>query len=152
MGLSLLVLPSAVRRGINLARAEARARGFEFVVTSTFRTRFEQQTLFDQFQLGNRHFPVAAPGSSAHELGLAVDGVAVPPSRLPELVLIMRSVGFKWAGPDDPVHFDFVLPLDRPEVRLEGVPASVVVSVPPQRSLPIPKTRATRPGPSLCFR
>jgi len=150
MGLSLLSLPSAVRIAVSRARKEAAGRGFEAVITSTFRTRSEQEQLFDQFQLGNRIFPVARPGTSRHEFGLAVDMVALPASRLPELVNIMRSVGFRWAGPSDTVHFDYVLPLGRPGRPPEAPPTSVVESVLPPQSLPIPKARAARPGPPCC--
>ena len=151
MGLSLLSLPSDVRLAVNRARAAARARGFELVITSTFRTRAEQQSLFDQFQLGVRSFPVARPGTSRHEFGLAIDGVAIPPSRRPELVDIMRSVGFRWAGPSDTVHFDYVLPLGTPGRRAKRPPQAVVESVPPPQGLLIPKARAGRPVPHQCF-
>ena len=151
MGLSLLSLPSDVRLAVNRARAAARIRGFEAVITSTFRTRAEQQSLFDQFQLGVRSFPVARPGTSRHEFGLAVDMVAVPPSRIQDLVTIMQSVGFQWAGPSDTVHFDYVLPLGTPGRRAEPPPGAVVESVPPPQGLPIPKARSGRPVPHQCF-
>jgi len=151
MGISLLAVPSEVRIAVNRARSAARAQGFQLVVTSTKRTRLEQQTLFDQFQLGNRRFPVAPPGTSRHEIGLAIDGVAIPADRLPDLVVIMRSVGFKWAGPDDFVHFDFILPLGRPEDPAEPPLRPVVESVLPPQGFPTRTTRAARPGPSPCF-
>ena len=151
MGISLLAVPSEVRIAVNRARSAARARGFQMVVTSTKRTRVEQQSLFDQFQLGNRKFPVARPGTSRHEIGLAIDAVALPASRRPELVEIMQSVGFRWAGPSDFVHFDFILPLGRPTTPAERPPLTPVVSVLPPQSLPIPRGRAARPGPPGCF-
>lgn len=150
MGQSTLALPSAVRVALGRARYEAQLRGFEAVVTSTFRTRAEQTVLYNMFLRGNTSFPVARPGTSRHEFGMAVDLVAVPPSRLPELVSIMQSVGFKWAGPSDSVHFDFVFPLAGTPRPAERPPVPVVRSVPPPQGLPIETTRAARPGPSCC--
>ena len=151
MGISLLAVPSEVRIAVNSARLAARARGFEAIVTSAKRTRLEQQSLFDQFQLGNRRFPVAAPGTSRHEIGLAIDMVALPAVHLPELVEIMRSVGFRWAGPSDFVHFDFILPLDLRGKPARPPPVLVVEVFPPAQGVPIPKTRAGRPVPFPCF-
>lgn len=145
MGLSLLSLPTNVRLAVNRARSEARIRGFEAVITSTFRTRSEQQFLFDQFQRGLTSFPVAPPGSSRHEFGLAVDMLAVPPSNLPELVSIMRSVGFQWAGPSDSVHFDYVLPLERSRVPVERTTRPSVLSFRLPQVLPTRVTGGVRP-------
>lgn len=149
MGLSLLSLPGPVRVALSRALQQARNRGIEGVVTSTFRTIQEQRFLHDQFLRGLSAFPVAVPGTSRHEFGLAVDLVALPPSSLPLLVEIMRSVGFRWAGPDDSVHFDFILPLSglRAPVPRPTRPAAGFIRT--SRGLPIAKTGAARP-PSAC--
>jgi len=151
MGTSTLSLPSQVRIALGQARSELRARGIQTVITSTFRTRREQQFLFNMFQRGNTAFPVARPGTSRHELGLAVDLVAVPPSDLPEVVTVMRAVGFRWAGPSDSVHFDFVLPPRAPRTVQKGPTGPQAVSVRTSRVSPIRDTGAARPQPPFCF-
>lgn len=50
-------------------------------------------------------YPVAPPGTSDHEKGLALDIVSTNP---PELVRLLTSVGLFWAGEADPVHFSLV--------------------------------------------
>lgn len=120
------------------------------IVTSTFRTKSEQQFLFNMFLRGNTTFPVAPPGQSRHQFGLAVDLVAVPASDLPEVVTVMRSVGFRWAGARDSVHFDFVLPVGRLKGAVEAREAPTTPSItPPQAPMP-GKKRAARPVPFCC--
>lgn len=151
MGTSTLALPSAVRSALSRGRAVLRSRGINAVVTSTFRTRSEQRFLFDQFQRGLTSFPVAPPGTSRHEFGLAVDMVAIPPSGLSTLVDVMRSVGFRWAGPSDSVHFDFVLPVTSSRMVPERARMLKVATLMPPRSLPIPKAGASRPPVLVCL-
>lgn len=150
MGLSTIALPSQVRIALGRARSEARLRGFQAVITSTFRTRSEQQFLFDQFQRGLTSFPVAPPGTSRHEFGLAVDLVVIPPNRLPELVEIMRSVGFRWAGPTDSVHFDYMLPVEGPRrtPRVSTRPQAGLLR--PQQTLSSEKGRGEAPALPKC--
>lgn len=83
-----------------LARADA-ALGHPVAVVSGLRTRAEQQELWDR-----RHtnpYPVARPGTSDHERGLAVD---VARSAVPDLAAVAASVGLCQPLPErDPVHF-----------------------------------------------
>lgn len=152
MGVSLLSLPSDVRIALSRAQEELRGRGIKVVITSTVRTRAEQQFLFNMFQRGNTTFPVARPGTSQHERGLAVDLVAIPPSDLPEVVTVMRTVGFRWAGPSDSVHFDFILPPPAARTVPKGPTRPQAVRVSPPRGSPIPKTAASgRPDFPFCF-
>jgi hypothetical protein len=73
-------------------------------VTSTFRSRSEQEALYRAFiARGRTGLPAAVPGQSTHEYGFAVDIVSSAPAALGRLA---ECAGLKWAGPADPVHFD----------------------------------------------
>jgi hypothetical protein len=50
--------------------------GFLPRVTSVLRTHSQQQRLYDSFLRGESYYPVAPPGSSAHEYGFAFDLLA----------------------------------------------------------------------------
>lgn len=74
----------------------------ELVVTSVFRSYSDQLALWNE-----RHrnpFPVAPPGSSKHERGLAWD-MTGPPDRLREAGRVWRSWGGRWFE-SDPIHFE----------------------------------------------
>jgi hypothetical protein len=101
--------PGAVARGraglapallAALARADG-LLGHPVAVISGLRTRAEQQALWDR-----RHtnpYPVARPGTSDHERGLAVD---VSRSSVAELVAVAPAAGLCQPLPEsDPVHF-----------------------------------------------
>lgn len=83
-----------------LARAE-QLLGRRVVVVSGFRSREHQEQLWER-----RHenpYPVARPGSSAHELGLAID---VALWQVPMLAAIAADAGLCHPLPTiDPVHF-----------------------------------------------
>ena len=68
---------------------------------SGLRTRAEQEALWDR-----RHtnpYPVARPGTSDHERGLAVD---IPRSEVPAVLAVAPHAGLCRPLPDtDPVHF-----------------------------------------------
>lgn len=90
---------AAVRR--NLPRV-ARALGFDARVTSAYRSRAKQAWLYNRWLQGLQSYPVAPPGTSDHEKGLALDVVS---TNLPQLVSLLTSAGLRWAGEADPVHF-----------------------------------------------
>lgn len=83
-----------------LARAEVRL-GETIPIVSGFRSRAEQEALW-----ANRDtnpYPVAVPGTSMHEVGLAVD---VPSGFVPRLVAVIGGTGLCQPLPEsDPVHF-----------------------------------------------
>ncbi|HEV7886862.1 MAG TPA: M15 family metallopeptidase [Acidimicrobiales bacterium] len=84
-----------------LARAAA-LLGRAVPVTSGYRSTAEQARLWARRD-GNP-YPVARPGSSAHERGLAVD---VPRSFVPFLLAVARQAGLCQPYPAaDPVHFE----------------------------------------------
>jgi LAS superfamily LD-carboxypeptidase LdcB len=83
-----------------LARADG-LLGHPVPVVSGLRTRAQQQALWDR-----RHtnpYPVARPGTSDHERGLAVD---VSRSSVAELAAVAPAAGLCQPLPEtDPVHF-----------------------------------------------
>jgi hypothetical protein len=84
-----------------LARAE-QLLGQAVPITSGFRSTAEQADLY-----ANRAanpYPVAAPGSSMHEKGLAID---VPADFVPRLLAVAPKAGLCHPYPDDdPIHFE----------------------------------------------
>jgi len=84
-----------------LARAE-QLLGRPVPISSGYRSPGEQASLWAR--RASNPYPVAPPGTSMHELGLAVD---VPLSFVPTLVAIAPEVGLCHPYPDtDPVHFE----------------------------------------------
>ena len=83
----------------------ARSLGFSARVTSGYRSRASQTRLYNRYIQGLQPYPVAPPGTSDHERGLALDVVSTNPD---ELVRLLTSAGLFWAGEDDPVHFSLV--------------------------------------------
>lgn len=92
--------PWLVEWGARLLR-EARA---PLTITSVRRTRSFQRRLYARYLAGANPFPVAPPGASAHEYGLAWDMVG-PLPELRRLGKIWTSWGGLWGGARDPIHF-----------------------------------------------
>lgn len=95
-------LAPAMRAALERARA---ALGTAVPVTSGFRSRGRQAALY-----ANRAanpYPVAVPGTSRHERGLAVD---VPVSFVPRLLSVASRAGLCQPYPrTDPVHFELCI-------------------------------------------
>lgn len=106
MGREIFTLTPFTGKQLRSALGRLKSMGIGVTVTSTRRTRQEQTDLFRRFQAGETAFPVAVPGTSRHEQGLAVDLVPESPACLQTVVQVMTSFGFRWAGPADSVHFD----------------------------------------------
>ncbi|OWY58787.1 hypothetical protein B7486_78095, partial [cyanobacterium TDX16] len=71
-------------------------------ITSGWRSPADQQRLWDQ--RGSSPYPVARPGTSKHEQGLAVD---VPLAFVPRLRGVAAAAGLCFPLPTtDPVHFE----------------------------------------------
>lgn len=79
-----------------------RRLGYRPVITSGYRSAAQQAQLFASRRGG---LPVAPPGRSTHNFGLAVD-LVVPNAPAPLLAAAARFSGLVWAGRADPVHFD----------------------------------------------
>lgn len=71
-------------------------------VTSTFRSVAHQERLYAGYLRGEAPYPVARPGCSQHQYGVAIDMVV---ERAAELGALWQSYGLYWAGARDPVHF-----------------------------------------------
>lgn len=81
-------------------------------VTSGYRSRGEQQELYNRWLAGDPGvLTPAPPGRSQHERGWAVDLAqpGVSPKEDENLLSLgawWRGVGGVWGGPSDPVHFE----------------------------------------------
>lgn len=73
-------------------------------VTSTYRSPAKQAQLYDRYLRGLQQYPVAPPGTSLHEFGLAFDMVVDPMSMLPALGAFWKQMGGAWFEAD-PIHF-----------------------------------------------
>lgn len=92
----------------------AEYNGMRVQVTSTFRTTAQQTVLYQRYlqcsERGGRGtcLPAARPGTSDHELGRAFDLVVNGDFRSPAQAALGRfweSLGGRWGGSIDPVHF-----------------------------------------------
>lgn len=97
----------ALAARINWIQRVSAAYGLATTVTSGYRTYEEQRELYEN--RGTNPFPVAPPGCSTHEYGLAVDLVANPyrPEYQNWLGSLGRYLGLVWRR-EDPVHFQIV--------------------------------------------
>lgn len=117
----IAALHPVARQRLDAAMREMHRKGLRPRVTTAFRTRAEQQSLFSCARnKGCRArrgiYAVARPRRSLHEAGLAVDlaGVAHGTHRRrrlthrgAQMVRIMRKHGFAWRyGLRDPAHFE----------------------------------------------
>lgn len=85
-----------------IARAE-QLLGTPIPIVSGYRSPEAQQALWDN--RATNPYPVAAPGTSMHERGLAID---VPASFVPTLLTVAAQVGLCQPLPaSDPIHFVF---------------------------------------------
>lgn len=75
-------------------------------VTSTLRTRSQQQKLYSAFLRGESKYPVAKPGTSTHEFGYAFDMIADSAENLHDLGAVWQQWGGIW-HPSDEVHFEY---------------------------------------------
>jgi hypothetical protein len=74
--------------------------------TSTYRSRAEQERLYRAFISGRHAFPVAPPGSSAHEYGEAFDYLVAPYEYQSDVGETWVAWGGEWGGTGDMVHFE----------------------------------------------
>lgn len=76
-------------------------------VTSVYRSYSDQLELYRN--RANNPYPVAPPGQSKHELGLAFD-ITAPPEILAWAGQVWESWGGRWGGRftsrPDPIHFE----------------------------------------------
>ncbi len=105
MGISIRSLvPELQPYAVDLVEL-AGSNGLQPRLTSTRRSYQEQRQLYDRYLRGLQPFPVAPPGTSAHETGEAFDLLVTPVEYLAELGKIWIEAGGEWGGNGDPVHF-----------------------------------------------
>jgi len=84
-----------------------------YVITSSCRTQAEQERLYAAWLQGKNEFPVAQPGHSAHQLGLAVDIARGDVDPYQDLFLNVLGASWRSADPSlhwseaDPIHFEW---------------------------------------------
>lgn len=82
-------------------------------ITSACRSTQEQERLYKAYLRGENEFPVAPPGHSAHQKGLAID--IARDDIDPFADLFLQLLGNDWANADshlvwdksDPIHFEY---------------------------------------------
>lgn len=83
----------------------ARRYGINPVITSTRRSYSEQARLYANWKAGLAKYPAAAPGTSAHQYGVAWDST-VPDDQVATWAAIRRAFG--WTVPDsDIIHSEY---------------------------------------------
>lgn len=97
-------------------------------VTSTLRSRALQTRLYRDYLRGGRGYPVAPPGTSAHEFGYAFDMVVAPMEALWDVGQYWKNLGGVW-GPGDAIHFEYPgFRTDFPNLQAETLgPVSTLV-------------------------
>ena len=71
-------------------------------ITSGYRSVEKQRRLYERYLLGQHPFPVAPPGKSMHNYGLAFDMIS---NDNPWLGLVWEYWGGRYGGKRDSVHF-----------------------------------------------
>ena len=100
-------------------------------VTSTVRTFTQQTRLYARYLAGFQRFPVAFPGTSAHEYGEAFDMIVSGTENLADLGQVWESWGGTWGGQRDPVHFELPGASKRHQHRNIALAADIVVGLVP---------------------
>lgn len=80
--------------------------GVQPKVTSTLRSHTQQTKLYNAYLRGETQYPVAPPGTSAHEFGYAFDMICDTKENLHDLGSVWVSWGGKWNNADE-VHFEY---------------------------------------------
>jgi hypothetical protein len=106
MGASLDHLVDELREPARALDAAVWQSGLQGRFTSTYRARAEQERLYRAYISGRHAFPVAPPGSSAHEYGEAFDYLVTPSEYQTDVGLTWVSWGGEWGGAGDVVHFE----------------------------------------------
>lgn len=102
--------------------------GLSYRVTSAYRSPYKQAQLYKAYLEGRSPYPVAPPGTSAHEKGLAIDVVAADQN---EMARLLTAAGLFWGGSSDPVHFQLNAPKSKQSAYIEWAegPGSLIPPV-----------------------
>ena len=103
---SVILVPIAMNAFVDAQERFKEDHGRYIRISSSYRTHTAQNWLFSMFQYGQNPYPVATPGYSYHEVGLAVD-IQERDMNLAHPYLI--DAGFEGIGIEDPVHYQFAL-------------------------------------------
>jgi len=106
MGASLNHLVDELRDAARALDAAVSQSGLVGRFTSTYRSSAEQERLYRAYISGRHNFPVAPPGSSAHEYGEAFDYLVSPAEYQRDVGLTWVEWGGEWGGDADVVHFE----------------------------------------------
>jgi len=106
MGASVDSLVDELRDAARELDATVWASGLQGRFTSTRRSSTEQARLYRAYISGRHPFPVAPPGSSAHEYGEAFDYLVTPSTYQRDVGLTWVDWGGEWGGASDMVHFE----------------------------------------------
>lgn len=102
-------MPSTAGLDPNVARAlrtlldVLRGLGYSATFTSGYRSPAKQLQLYKAWLAGKSRYPVAKPGRSRHEQGLAVDISTNAPDEVRRFA--GDVAGLRWYGPGDRVHW-----------------------------------------------
>lgn len=113
-----------------LVDVAARAGGLPRL-TSTLRTRGSQIRLYARYLSGRNPYPVAFPGTSAHEYGEAFDLIVTPMDWLSDLGKVWESWGGTWGASRDPVHFELPGASQKHQHRNIALAADIVLGLVP---------------------
>lgn len=102
-------LNPGVARSLRTLLDTLRGLGYSATFTSGLRDSKKQAALYKAWKAGKSRYPVAPPGRSTHEYGLAVDVASNAPDEV--LRFAADVAGLVWFGPSDRVHFDPYGPL-----------------------------------------
>lgn len=101
MSTSLRSLHPDFRPWVQALLEVARQYGLHPRVTSTYRSIKSQARLYERYLAGKHPYPVAPPGRSLHNYGMAVDLVC---DDLTWLGAVWKAWGGFWSSSDD-IHF-----------------------------------------------
>jgi len=100
---STVGLAPGVAQGLRVILDVLRGLGYAARFTSGFRSPAKQRELYAKWRAGLSPYPVAKPGRSRHEVGLAVDVASDAPDEI--LRFAGDVAGLRWYGRRDRVHF-----------------------------------------------
>ena len=91
---------------VSQCQAYAKSLGFSVKLVSGYRSLAEQAEIYRSRK--KSPYPVARPGLSQHNYGLAVDLSTSPRTRHSLVVDFMVSHGVSWGGVTEPNHFQVI--------------------------------------------
>ena len=107
-GLNIQGIDSTLQGKLAAALAEYKEKtGKTATITSGVRSREEQERLYQRYLSGQNPYPVARPGTSRHERGIAVDINRADADAMDSLGILQRH-GLHRPVANDPVHIEAI--------------------------------------------